>query len=197
MGFIMEKYTDGYAGLVVSFIKNESDDSFFAGDSAQEAMKHFNLYLENRRIRINTESELAVNTLSIAPDEAAEFRSMVNTLIASMGDTDAEKNKVLFPLWNPNNVQYTEGERVRYNDKLYKVLKTHLSQQNWNPENAPSLFSEVVIGNEIVEWIQPSSESGYMTGDKVLFEGEVYQSLIDNNVWSPSTYPAGWKRGDN
>ena len=31
-----------------------------------------------------------------------------------------------------------------------------------------------------------------MKGDKVMFEGHVYESAIDNNIWSPSAYPAGW-----
>jgi hypothetical protein len=32
-----------------------------------------------------------------------------------------------------------------------------------------------------------------MIGDKVSFEGKNYESLINNNVWSPAVYPAGWK----
>ena len=32
-----------------------------------------------------------------------------------------------------------------------------------------------------------------MKGDKVIFNGKVYESLIDNNVYSPEAYPAGWK----
>ena len=32
-----------------------------------------------------------------------------------------------------------------------------------------------------------------MTGDKVRYNGKVYESLIDNNVWSPIGYPQGWK----
>lgn len=32
-----------------------------------------------------------------------------------------------------------------------------------------------------------------MTGDIVSYEGVLYISLIDNNVWSPVAYPAGWK----
>lgn len=32
-----------------------------------------------------------------------------------------------------------------------------------------------------------------MTGDKVTYNGKVYMSLIDNNVWSPDAYPAGWQ----
>lgn len=26
-----------------------------------------------------------------------------------------------------------------------------------------------------------------------MFNGSAYESLIDNNVWSPSEYPQGWK----
>ena len=46
---------------------------------------------------------------------------------------------------------------------------------------------------EIPEWTQPDAGNPYMTGDKVTYEGVVYESTIDNNVWSPAAYPAGWK----
>lgn len=32
-----------------------------------------------------------------------------------------------------------------------------------------------------------------MIGDKVKFNGKIYESVIDNNVWSPEAYPQGWK----
>ena len=34
---------------------------------------------------------------------------------------------------------------------------------------------------------------GYSAGDKVTYNGIIYTSLIDNNVWSPTDYPAGWQ----
>lgn len=37
------------------------------------------------------------------------------------------------------------------------------------------------------------STSPYMTGDCCTENDAVYRSLIDNNVWSPSGYPAGWE----
>lgn len=40
---------------------------------------------------------------------------------------------------------------------------------------------------------QPEGERNYSTGDRVRFGGQVYESLIDNNVWSPLDYPQGWK----
>ena len=88
------------------------------------------------------------------------------------------------------------GEYIQYNDKLYKVLQAHKVQLNWTPEDAPSLFAEVLTdptGETILEWRQPDSTNAYMKGDKVIFEGKTYESLINNNVWSPAAYPAGWK----
>jgi hypothetical protein len=32
-----------------------------------------------------------------------------------------------------------------------------------------------------------------MVGDKVMFNGQVYESVINNNIWSPAAYPAGWR----
>jgi len=37
------------------------------------------------------------------------------------------------------------------------------------------------------------STSPYMTGDCCTENGTVYRSTIDNNVWAPSTHPAGWE----
>lgn len=36
------------------------------------------------------------------------------------------------------------------------------------------------------------STSPYNTGDCCTENGTVYRSTIDNNVWAPSAYPAGW-----
>ena len=93
-------------------------------------------------------------------------------------------------------INYTVGERVLYNDILYKVLTDHTSQETWTPDVAPSLFAKVLNetqGGSIPEWVQPDSTNAYMTGDKVMFEGKTYESLIDNNIWSPTAYPQGWQ----
>lgn len=37
------------------------------------------------------------------------------------------------------------------------------------------------------------AHDAYQTGDRVTYNGQIYESTIDNNVWSPDTYPQGWK----
>ena len=93
-------------------------------------------------------------------------------------------------------VKYEVGTYIRYEEVLYKVITAHTSQSDWTPTSASSLFAKVLTdptGETINEWVQPDSTNAYMTGDKVIFEGKTYESVIDNNVWSPSAYPAGWK----
>lgn len=203
MGFIKETYSNGNAGLVVNFSQEETTENFYAGDSAEEAMKHFGLYLdETKRLRIDSDNERAMKALNIEADQATEFRAAVDEMLVSLDDETADKNKVLFPLWSGDGIAYSIGDRVRYNNVLYKVLQAHTSQSDWTPVAAASLFATVinivvdedgaVDENAIAEWVQPDSTNPYMTGDRVAFEGSIYESTIDNNVWSPATYPAGW-----
>ena len=43
-------------------------------------------------------------------------------------------------------------------------------------------------------WVQPTgAQDAYAIGARVTFNGSVYESKINANVWSPTAYPAGWK----
>lgn len=93
-------------------------------------------------------------------------------------------------------ISYEVGRYLLYKGVLYKVLQAHTSQDSWTPDVTASLYAKVLIdptGETILDWEQPNSTNPYMKGDKVRFEGKIYESVIDNNVWSPSAYPAGWK----
>lgn len=124
---------------------------------------------------------------------AKKLRPLIEKGVQSLTVREALDAVTLFPAWQADTA-YTAGQRVQYNGTLYSVLQDHTSQADWTPEAAASLFAKVLIpdANVIPEWEQPESTNGYMTGDKVLFEGTVYESVIDNNVWSPADYPAGW-----
>lgn len=45
-----------------------------------------------------------------------------------------------------------------------------------------------------LEFVQPTgAHDAYQIGDRVLYNGKVYESTIANNVYSPDAYPQGWK----
>jgi hypothetical protein len=89
---------------------------------------------------------------------------------------------------------YVVGELIEYDNELYQVIQAHTSQADWTPDVVPALFKAKTVSVVIPDFVQPTgSHDAYNTGDKVLFEGSVYESLIDANTWSPTTYPQGWK----
>lgn len=125
---------------------------------------------------------------------ATKLRALIEKSAQSLDDADALEAITLFPSWAANTA-YAAGTKVRHGGVLYSVLQNHTSQNGWEPDVAPSLFAKVLIPDPSVipEWEQPDSTNPYKKGDKVRFDGKVYESLIDNNIWSPSAYPAGWQ----
>lgn len=123
---------------------------------------------------------------------ARKLRPYIEKAAASLSDEDALEAVNLFPSWQVSKA-YAKDERVTYEGVLYKCLQAHTAQDAWIPTDAPSLWAKVLIPDEnvISEWEQPDSTNPYMKGDKVMYDGKVYESLIDNNVWAPSTY--GWQ----
>lgn len=100
-----------------------------------------------------------------------------------------------YDIWEVG-VTYEVGRYLQYKSVLYKVLQPHTSQETWTPDIASSVYAKVLIdptGETIPEWEQPDSTNAYMTGDKVRFEGVVYESTMDNNIWSPTAYPQAWR----
>ncbi len=133
----------------------------------------------------------------ISIEKAHQLRDAIEKSSASLGDSDALAAKELFPIYRIDTT-YHIGDRIRYEGILYKVLQDHTSQADWPPPDAPSLYARVLIPDpEVIPvWEQPDSTNPYMTGDKVHYptiDDPVYESLIDNNVWSPSAYPQGWQ----
>lgn len=130
-------------------------------------------------------------------EQAYALRRMIEKAAVSLDDADALSAVELFPAWS-ETAHYDTDERVRYGGVLYRCLQPHDAQSGWNPVDAVSLWAKVLIPDPevIPEWEQPDSTNPYMKGDKVRYNGKVYESLIDNNIWSPEAYPAGWQEVD-
>jgi hypothetical protein len=52
------------------------------------------------------------------------------------------------------------------------------------------------VGDDgIPEWVQPTgAHDAYKHGDRVRYQGVLYESLLDANVYAPSEYPDGWRK---
>lgn len=195
MGFIQQKFADNQGGLMVAFQDTESNQFYYAGDSVEDALKHFDMYIKDNIIYIKTDEEKALETIGVkTAQEATELRETIDTIVDDYTDEQALDSKILFPNWH-DNTAYAVNDRVRYGGRLYKVLQAHTSQSDWTPTRAPSLFAQILTGEETgepQEWQQPDSTNAYMYGDRVIYDNKIYESTIDFNVWAPDNYSQGW-----
>ena len=124
----------------------------------------------------------------ITRQHARKLRELIVKASISLNDEDALNGVELFPQWAIK--AYAVGDRIRYNDILYKCVQAHTSQADWTPDVTPALWTRVSI-DEFPEWIQPTgAQDAYRIGDKVSHNEKHWVSDIDYNVYEPSVY--GW-----
>ena len=90
---------------------------------------------------------------------------------------------------------FTYGKNKVGDPQLYKVVQAHTSAEEWIPSETASLYEPIGLNDSGYPiWSKPSgSHDAYNIGDIVDYNGTLYQSLIDGNVYSPEEYPSGWK----
>ena len=131
---------------------------------------------------------------------AEQLRRALQMFAATLSDEQAMEVAAVYDKWQPDK-QYAQGMYLTYGEngvgdpQLYQVLQDHTSSAEWMPDTATSLYKAIGVTSEgYPEWVQPIGASdAYNTGDIVSYNGSLYQSTIDGNVWAPDAYPAVWK----
>lgn len=123
----------------------------------------------------------------------ALLRLLSEPLLDSVTTESLEVLTGIYKQYRPDKA-YETGEVFVYDSTLYKVVQPHTSQADWLPYATPALYTPFTPPGTVADWVQPTgAQDAYNTGDRVLFNGSTYESLIDANVWSPTAYPAGWQ----
>ena len=136
-----------------------------------------------------------------ALQNAEQFRKALQMFAASLADEKAMEVATVFDTWVPGRL-YAVGDFFTYgtngvgDPQLYKVVQAHTSQADWTPDAAVSLYIAIGLdGSGYPVWSQPTgAHDAYNKGDIVSYNGALYQSLMDGNVYSPEAYPAGWRK---
>ena len=175
------------------WIKNKETGDIYTGKIYLSKFATIDIYEE---VRDETVNDSLFNTIVDIQNKEASLNK-IGKIVANQVVDDAVALSIqeFYDVWTVG-VAYEVGRYLQYKGVLYKVLQPHTSQETWTPDVTASLYAKVLIdptGETIPEWEQPDSTNAYMTGDKVRFEGVVYESTVDNNIWSPTAYPAGWK----
>ena len=176
----------------------ETMDALLPDWAADTAYKQGQMVRYNGlRWRVTAE---VTSTAAKTPDKDAEHYEST---------TDADEHGV-YEWSRPLGSQdaYSLGDKVTHNGKTWKSKVPGERTNVWEPgvygwdivEYEPAEPGKPGEGGgeepetpTYPEFAQPhNSEDAYHKGDRVTYNGKVYESLIDANVWSPDASPQGW-----
>ena len=129
-----------------------------------------------------------------------QLRRAVQMFAQTLSNEEAMEIATVYPKYEIGksykaNELFTYGTNEVGDEQLYRVVQEHTSQADWIPSKTASLYEPIGLNSAgYPVWSKPSgAHDAYNKGDIVDYNGTLYKSLIDGNVYSPDEYPSGWK----
>lgn len=131
---------------------------------------------------------------------AEQMRKALQMFAQSLSEEEAMEIATVYPKYVVGKA-YKTGEMFVYGEnsvgdpQLYKVTQEHTSQEDWKPDTTPTLYAAIGLDDDGYPiWSKPTgAHDAYNIDDIVDYNGTLYKSIIDGNVYSPDEYPQGWE----
>ena len=131
---------------------------------------------------------------------AEQLRKAIQMFAATLTDEQAMQIACVYDVYQVNKSYkvddlFTYGTNSVGDPQLYRVVQAHTSQADWTPNTTPALYTPIGLDDSGYDiWSKPTgAHDAYNIGDIVNYNGTLYKSKINGNVWSPDEYPAGWE----
>ena len=127
-------------------------------------------------------------------ERAYRLRPIIEQAIASVDDKTASEAVELAPSMKFDNSLIKAGTRINWNDALKRAMVDLWDNEQYSPVAAPSLWEDVLYkdGVRIIPDVITSG-AAFSLGELGFWKDELYESLLNANVYTPEQYPAGWK----
>lgn len=106
-------------------------------------------------------------------NELVEFTKKAR---ATADDQTALTAKDLYPSWQAG-LTVAVGDRYQYQDKLYKVIQAHTTQDDWTPDATPALWNVIDVqhtgtADDPIPWVvnMECYNGKYYTYNDVLYK---------------------------
>lgn len=112
----------------------------------------------------------------------------------SLEDKDASLTPELFSGLKEDGSLVKAGTRINWENVVKRAAVDLWDTIENNPNNAPQLWEDLLYKNGIRIIPETITTGTLFMKDELGYWGDdLYKSLIDNNVWTPVAYPAGWE----
>lgn len=126
-------------------------------------------------------------------ETARKTRAAMEIAAVSLDDLTASIAPDMFPRLKQDGSLISVGTRINWNGTVKKTAVDLWDTVENNPDNAPTLWADLDYKDGI-RFIPKviTVTTAFTKGERGWWKDELYESLIDNNVWTPDAYPAGW-----
>lgn len=135
-----------------------------------------------------------VEVLTDYEREEQRLRPFIEKAAQSLDDKDASTAPTLFPALNQDGQLVKAGARINWRGIIKRAAVDLWDREDNDPDHAPSLWEDLNYKNGIR--IIPdviTVGTAFANGEKGWWKDKLFESKIDNNVFTPAQYPDGWK----
>lgn len=132
--------------------------------------------------------------MNITMKQARAIRAAMIEAAPSLSDQTASTVPMMFNGMKYDGSLISAGTRINWNGTLKRAAVDLWDTAESNPDNAPSLWEDIAYkdGYRIIpETI--TAGTAFALGEIGWWKDELYESLLDCNVWTPEQHAAGWK----
>lgn len=136
--------------------------------------------------------EIIKNVIQSKDYELRDMLYKINKMYIESYITETQKIELDELARNNANAENSYAPVQEQIDNLYRELAQIKSRLDvLENEGEPSEPPET---DEYPEFVQPiGAHDAYKIGDKITYNGKKYICKLDNCVWNPDEYPAGWQ----
>lgn len=127
-------------------------------------------------------------------ENARKLRGIIEQASASLDDKTASTAALLFPRLKQGGELVKAGTRINWNGTIKKAASDLWDTPENGPDNAPNLWEDIAYreGYRIIPGNITAGLS-FSLGEYGWWGDTLYESLLEDNVWSPEQYPEAWK----
>ena len=143
------------------------------------------------------DKDTTITTLAgevVDKQEAQTIRGFIETAAEGLDDATASQATTLFPALKEDGSLVSVGTRINWKGVVMRAAVDLWDTEPNNPDNAPTLWEDLayIDGIRIIPDVITAG-TAFSKGEQGWWNGALYESQADNNVWTPDAYPAYWE----
>ena len=143
------------------------------------------------------DKDTTITTLAgevVDKQEAQTIRGFIETAAEGLDDATASQAPTLFPSLKEDGSLVSVGTRINWKGVVMRAAVDLWDTEPNNPDNAPTLWEDLayIDGIRIIPDVITAG-TAFSKGEQGWWNGALYESQADNNVWTPDAYPAYWE----